>query len=154
MNDDFEYVRGRSAAVCQEADVALIERALMYWRVQDVESMLSTYADGIVYHVYTFQEASPQFAEFAGKEAVRAVLYDILADFDYLFYASDLIELRDGVARVQSRFVLRHRGSGESLSGSKRQRIHVANGVIVRIDEYHDVAMVDAFMRLTKFKLR
>lgn len=154
MNDDFEQAHGRSAAENQEADRVLIEMSLQYWRAQDVESMLSTYADDIIYNVYTFQEAAPRFAEFSEKEAVRAVLYDILAEFDYLYYASNLIELRDGVARVQSQFVLRHRASGESLSGSKRQRIHVANGEIVRIDEYHDVAMVDAFMRLTKSRLR
>ena len=74
--------------------------------------------------------------------------------FDYLAYSSDLLELYDGVARVQCQFVLRHRASGESLSGSKRQRLYVEQGEIVRIDEYHDIAMVNAFMRLTKSKMR
>ena len=153
MNDEFEFPPGRNVRDTQDHDVALIEASLKYWCAQDVEATLSTYADDIVYHVYTFQQPSPQFAELSGKQAVRTLLYDILAGFDYLSYASDLLELREGVARVQTRFVLRHRESGESLSGSKRQRVYIANGEIVRIDEYHDVAMVDAFMRLTKIAL-
>jgi ketosteroid isomerase-like protein len=157
MNDDFRHKQGRVAPDSRpdshDSNLEVIQAALKYWRVQDVEALLSTYADDVVYHVYTFQDATPRFAEFGSKEAVRALLYDVLAAFDYLFYASDLLELRDGVARVQSQFVLRHRLSGESLSGSKRQRIQVANDKIVRIDEYHDIAMVNAFMRLTKSKL-
>ena len=90
------------------------------------------------------------FADLRGKEAVRTALFDILVQFDYLHYASDILDVRDGVARVQSRFVLRHRPTRRSLSGSKRQRIVISGGEIVRIDEYHDVALVDAFMRLTQ----
>jgi ketosteroid isomerase-like protein len=153
MNDASRHKQEQVAPDAHDGDVQLLETALKYWQVQDVEALLSTYADDVVYHVYTFQEDTPRFAEFDSKEAVRALLYDVLAAFEYLFYASDLLELRDGVARVQSQFVLRHRLSGESLSGSKRQRIQVANGKIVRIDEYHDVAMINAFMRLTKSKL-
>lgn len=153
MKDDARHKQEQVALDAHDRDVELIETALKYWRVQDVEALLSTFADNVVYHVYTFQEDTPRFTEFGSKDAVRAVLYDVLAAFDYLFYSSDLLELRNGVARVQSQFVLRHRVSGESLSGSKRQRIQVANGRIVRIDEYHDVAMINAFVRLTKSKL-
>ena len=154
MNKNFDFFSDRRSERTASGDRAVIDAALKYWRVQDVEATLSMYADDIVYHVYTFQEASPRFAEFSCKAEVRTLLYDVLAEFDYLFYESDLLELRNGVARVQSRFVLRHRASGESLSGSKRQRIYVVNEEIVGINEYHDVAMINAFMRLTKCKLR
>lgn len=150
MTEDFQFPPGRPLKEVDADDFALIEDSLRYWRVQDVELTLSTYADDVVYRLYTFQNQEPGFADLRGKDAVRTALYDILSQFDYLSYTSDILDVSDGVGRVQSRFVLRHRMSGESLSGSKRQRIAIAAGEIVRIDEYHDLALVNAFMRLTQ----
>ena len=42
----------------------------------------------------------------------------------------------------------RHRASGEVLSGRFRMLIRVEDGLVVRADEYHDRAKVEAFMRL------
>jgi ketosteroid isomerase-like protein len=42
----------------------------------------------------------------------------------------------------------RHRRSGEVLSGRFRMIMRVEDGLIVRTDEYHDRAKVEAFLRL------
>ena len=39
-------------------------------------------------------------------------------------------------------------GTGEDLSATKRMVFQLADGLITRIDEYHDAAKVEAFMRL------
>jgi ketosteroid isomerase-like protein len=44
----------------------------------------------------------------------------------------------------------RHRDSGEVLSGRFRHVMRVENGLIRRVDEFHDRAKVEAFMRLVK----
>ena len=51
--------------------------------------------------------------------------------------------------RVQVQFVYHHRETGGNLSGSKRLVFTVKNDLIVRVEEFHDAAMVEAFMRLT-----
>lgn len=42
----------------------------------------------------------------------------------------------------------RHRASGEILSGHFRLVLKFREGMIVRGDEYHDRARIEAFMRL------
>ena len=42
----------------------------------------------------------------------------------------------------------RHRDSGEMLNGRFRMVMQVTDGLLVRTDEYHDRAKVEAFMRL------
>jgi len=54
------------------------------------------------------------------------------------------------VVRVQVTFIYRHRRSGENLIGTKRMVMRLRDDLIVRIDEYHDAGLVEAFMRLTQ----
>ena len=130
----------------------LIETTLRFWRVHDVEQTLVTIADDIVYQIYTAQSATPLSGQTSGKEAFGDFLYELLAHFDYLSYEPTILEVHDGVARIQTQYVLRHRASGETLEGSKRSVCTITNDLIARIDEYHDAALVEAFMRLTKAK--
>jgi ketosteroid isomerase-like protein len=44
----------------------------------------------------------------------------------------------------------RHRESGQVLSGRFRLVIRVEVGLIQRVDEFHDRAKVEAFMRLVR----
>ena len=45
-------------------------------------------------------------------------------------------------------FMYRHRLSGETLSERLRMVMQVREGFLIRADEYHDRARVEAFMRL------
>ncbi|NJO33495.1 MAG: nuclear transport factor 2 family protein, partial [Rhodospirillales bacterium] len=90
----------------------------------------------------------PYGGETRGKDNVRAVLYAILAEFDYLRYDPEIVAVEGDVVRVAVTFVYHHRRTGEDLSGTKRMVFKLADGVITRIDEYHDAAKVEAFMRL------
>ena len=54
------------------------------------------------------------------------------------------------MVRVQVSFVYHHRRTGENLVGTKRLVIRLKDGLIVRVDEYHDAALIEAFMRLTQ----
>lgn len=128
----------------------LIETTLKFWAVQDVEQTLGMLSDDVVYQIYNVATAAPFAGATRGKDALRTRLYDILAAFDYLHYEPILLDVRDGVARVQTCFVLRHRASREQLSGSKRFVCTINDGAIARIDEYHDAALFSAFMGLTR----
>jgi len=140
-------------AVRSTTDLEAVEAVLTYWAVQDVEMTVSLFAEDIVYQLYVSRSAKPYGIERTGKEAVKGMLYDLLAEFDYLTYEADILEVSRGVARIQQRYVLRHRSSGEELAGSKRFVCTLQNGLFTRIHEYHDAALVEAFMKLAKWRL-
>jgi ketosteroid isomerase-like protein len=127
---------------------AIVGSFLAYWSVQDVEMTVSHVHDDFVYALYISDTALPYGGETRGKDNVRAVLYAILADFDYLSYDPEIIAVEGDVVRTSVAFVYHHRRTGENLSGTKRMVFRLADGLITRIDEYHDAAKVEAFMRL------
>lgn len=142
----------------------LIETILRYWSVQDVEQTLGLCADTVVYQLNIAPgttgllvppEAGCQAAtiEQHGKDAVRAMMYDVLAKFDYLHYETTILDIHDGVARIHIDYMLRHRATGEELTGSKRFVLGIEDGLVARIDEYLDAARVGAFLRLTHWRL-
>jgi ketosteroid isomerase-like protein len=135
------------------ADRKLIERALAFWSVQDVEQTLEAFSDDIVYQLYICQSALPFGGETRGKEAVRTMLFDILAQFDYVSYEPWILSVTAGVARIQTRYVMRHRASEEELAGSKRFVCTIKRGRITLIVEYHDAPLVKAFMELANWRI-
>jgi ketosteroid isomerase-like protein len=128
---------------------AIVESFLACWSVQDVEMTIAHVHDDLVYVLYISETALPYGGETRGKDNVRAVLYAILAEFDYLRYEPEIISVEGDAVRVAVAFVYHHRRTGENLSGTKRFVVHLKEGLINRIDEYHDAAKVEAFMRLT-----
>ena len=126
---------------------ALVQSVLDYWRVQDVERTLSALSEDILYQLYTFHDARPSLQLLTGKDAVRTMMFEVLAQFDYLRYEPTVLDVSSGVARVQIQFDLRHRTTGERLIGSKRQFYVIGDHVITRINEFHDTALVSAFLR-------
>ena len=127
---------------------AVVGSFLACWSVQDVEMTVAHVHDDFVYALYISETALPYGGETRGKDNVRAVLYAILAEFDYLRYDPEIISVEGDVVRVAVAFVYHHRRTGEDLSGTKRMVLQLADGLITRIDEYHDAAKVEAFMRL------
>ncbi|NJO21825.1 MAG: SnoaL-like domain-containing protein, partial [Sphingomonadales bacterium] len=128
-------------------NLAVVGSFLACWSVQDVEMTVAHVHDDFVYALYISETALPYGGETRGKDNVRAVLYAILAEFDYLCYDPEIVAVEGDVVRVAVTFVYHHRRTGENLSGTKRMVFKLADGVITRIDEYHDAAKVEAFMR-------
>lgn len=135
------------------SDHAVVEAMLSYWSAQDVEQTISLLAGDIVYQLYVCQSVHPFGGERVGREAVRDMLFDLLADFDYLSYRPVILDVRDGVARVQTHYHMRHRATGEHLTGSKRFVCTLQGGLVTRIHEYHDAPLVEAFMKLTDWRI-
>jgi ketosteroid isomerase-like protein len=133
---------------------SLVAAFLARWRVQDVEMTLEYTNEDIVYALYISDTALPYGGETRGKANIRNVLYAILAEFDYLKYEPTIVAVDGDVVRAQVQFIYHHRLTGENLAGSKRLVFTVRDGLIVRIEEYHDAGMVEAFMRLTAHRTR
>jgi ketosteroid isomerase-like protein len=118
------------------------------WAVGDVDTAMRHVAEDGVYALYISGELLPHGGETAGRDNIAVALHQVRVDFDYLLYRPLQLKAKDDVVRFQVEFMYRHRLSGEILSGRLRFVMRVRDGVIVRADEYHDRAKVEAFMRL------
>ena len=128
----------------------VVKQALAYWKVQDVEQTLAHYSEDIVYRSFTFHNAFPTVQVLRGRDEIRDMMFDVLAQFDYIRYEPVTIDVIGGIAHVQVAFDLRHRTSGEHLSGSKWQFFVVSGGQIQRIHQFHDETLVTAFLRMAR----
>jgi ketosteroid isomerase-like protein len=134
-----EVASGPADVVCQFT---------RFWTAGDIDSAMLLVAEDAVYVLYISGDVLPFAGETVGRDNIAAALRKIRQDFEYLLYRPlDLVTNGDEV-RYQVEFMYRHRASGEVLSGRFRMIMRVENGLLVRTDEYHDRARVEAFMRL------
>jgi ketosteroid isomerase-like protein len=128
------------------ADV--VRRFSLFWAAGDIDGALTLIGEHSVYALYISGDLLPFAGETAGRDGIAGALRQMRAGYEYLLYRPlDLVVKGDEV-RYQVEFMYRHRGSGEVLSGRFRMIMRVEDGLIVRTDEYHDRAKVEAFLRL------
>jgi ketosteroid isomerase-like protein len=132
---------------------AVVASFFARWGVQDIELTLALFHDSFVYKVHASRDVLPFSGETRGKEANRELMFTILADFDIPVYEPLFIRVTGNVARVHVRFVYWHRATGEVLEGTRRLVFIVRDGLILRIDGYHDDRLVAAFLRLTRHRM-
>jgi ketosteroid isomerase-like protein len=135
-------------------DRGLIETFLKFLVAGDVEQVVALLADDVVYQLFASQTALPYGGEWRGTDAVRNVLFDMLAMFDCIEFEPTILYVTDSRARCQIRYVYRHRASGEWLSGTARLVCRIKDGSIARLDEFHDDALLQAFARLASQRAR
>jgi len=126
----------------------VVKASLEAWGRRDIEQSLSYMDDDVVF-TFNAGEGQLQLAGTCqGKDQVRPRLQEILDLFD--FQALVVESLRDDgeAIRTSMLFYYRHKASGLTVEGRYRQVMRVENGRIVRVDEYHDAAAVEAFMRM------
>jgi ketosteroid isomerase-like protein len=126
----------------------IVRKFSLFWAAGDIDSALTLVAEHSVYALYISGELLPFAGETVGRDNIAGALRQMRADFEYLLYRPlELVEQGDEV-RYQVEFMYRHRRSGEVLNGRFRLIMRVEDGLIVRTDEYHDRAKVEAFLRL------
>ncbi len=132
----------------------VVEAFFAYWGAQDVELTSTLFHDNAVYRLFVASNDLPFGGEWRGREACRQMLYSILEEFDYLTYEPTMVGVRGAVVRAHVRFKYQHRRTGGVLEGTRRLVFRVRGGLIIRIDGYHDAHLVEAFMRLTRYRLQ
>ena len=123
------------------------------WSAQDVEMTLAHLHEDIVYKVHGTRDVLPFSGEKRGHEALRDLMFTVLADFDVLFYSPNFIRTTSSGARAHVGYIYRHRATGEILEGTRRLLLQFRDGLIVRIDGYYDDLMIEAFLRLTQHRI-
>ena len=131
----------------------VVEAFFERWGVQDVEMTAALFHENITYKLHVTSSTLPFGGEWRGVDACRDALFSLLEEFDYLRYEPTIISVRGSVVRAQVSFRYQHRRTGGILEGTRRLVINVKNGLIVRVNGYHDAQLVEAFMRLTEYRL-
>lgn len=131
----------------------VVEAFFERWGVQDVEMTAALFHENITYKLHVTSMSLPFGGEWVGIEACRNALFSLLEEFDYLRYEPTIISVRGSVVRAQVRFKYLHRRTGGILEGTRRLVFNVKNDRIVRVYGYHDAQLVDAFMRLTEYRM-
>lgn len=120
------------------------------WDAGDIEGALAFIADDAEYELHVSEDVLPFGGASVGRTTIAATLTRMRADWDYILYRPFALAADGNIVRFQVEFMYRHRDSGEILSGRFRHVMRVGNGLIRRVDEFHDRAKVEAFMRLVK----
>ena len=118
------------------------------WAAGDIDTAMHWVAEEAIYALYISGELLPHGGETCGRDKISKALRQVRVDFDYLLYRPMHLHVKDQTVRFQVEFMYRHRRSGEILSGRLRFVMRIEEGLIMRADEYHDRAKVEAFMRL------
>jgi ketosteroid isomerase-like protein len=126
----------------------IVERFSEVWAAGDFDRAMEFIAENCVYALYISDELLPVGGETRGKPGIEAGLRQVRRDFDYLVYRPLEMREKAGEVRYQVEFMYRHVRSGEILTGRFRMIMRIEDGKIVRADEYHDRAKVEAFLRL------
>lgn len=114
----------------------------------DIDGALACFADDAVYVLHIADTALSFGGEKSGKDAIRSAFDRMRSDFDFILYRPFPLSGDGEAVRGQVEFIYRHKHSGEHLSGRFRLVWTVRDGLIVRCEEYHDAARIEAFMRL------
>ncbi len=126
----------------------VVRRFTLFWVSGDIDGALALMAEHSVYALYISGDLLPFAGETAGRDNIAVALRQMRADYEYLLYRPLALTEKGDEVRYQVEFMYRHRRSGEVLNGRFRMVMRIENGLIVRTDEYHDRAKVEAFLRL------
>ncbi len=119
-----------------------------FWTAGDIDSALLLVAEHSVYALHISGDLLPFAGETIGRDNIAVALHRMRADYEYVLYRPLDLVVNGDTVRYQVEFMYRHLASGELLSGRFRMIMRVENGLLVRTDEYHDRAKVEAFLRL------
>lgn len=128
--------------------VEVVRAFVSAWAEGDIDAAMSVVSEDAAYELHISNEVLPLGGETRGRANIEKALIGVREQFEYLLYRGHNYIEQDDTVRYSVEFMYRHRASDETLSGRFRVVMKLRDGLIVRADEYHDRALVEAFMRL------
>jgi ketosteroid isomerase-like protein len=140
----------RPAFPADEAKVTreIVGRCTSAWEARDLDATLACMDDDIVYELNVDPRVAPFAGTVGGKAAVREKLQLILDTFLFDAYIVETMKVAGPVARCSIQIYYRHRASNVPIDVRFRLVFTQTDGLISRLEEYHDAAYVEAFLRL------
>lgn len=118
------------------------------WIKRDKAATLEFFSHDVEYAIFIPQEVLPFGGVTRGKAALSDRLQMILDQFDTLSYAPVFHGSDNDTARGIVHYHFAHKATGETIDGLMRHVAKMKDGLIVRLEEYHDIDRIQAFMRL------
>ena len=139
-----------TASAALEAETrALAEAALGAWARRDLEGTLACFAEDVVHAINVDAAVVPFAASSTCKADVRQQLQALLDTFDFDAFVVDRMRVEGATARIGVLAYYKHKASGERFDIRFRMVLRQDGGLITRLEEYHDAAWIEAFVRLT-----
>lgn len=128
----------------------IVGHFLDLWADGDLDSAFNFVHGACVYTLNVTDELMPIGGEHRGKAHIKSIMQPMREIFDYRVFRPTRISDadKDGNVRVHLEYVHQHRPSGEMISGTCRFVFKIEHGVIVKVDEFHDRAKLESFLRL------
>jgi ketosteroid isomerase-like protein len=131
-----------TASIVDDAAQRVFKDATSAWANRDLERTLSFMSEDVV-HTLNISGAST-----TGKRALRKKLQLILDTFEFGAFVTDRIVVTGKVVRANIKIIYIHIGTHERLNVRFRFVCTVRDGLIVHLEEWHDAAYFESFMRL------
>jgi ketosteroid isomerase-like protein len=132
----------------RELTLRIVEDAISAWANRDLERTLSYMHEDVVHRLNVNSETVPFGGSTFGKAALRQKLQLLLDTFEFGAFVTEHAKVDETVVRVRIKIIYIHFLTGERLNVRFRFVITHHDGLITRIEELHDAAYVEAFMRL------
>ena len=126
----------------------IVAEFVQLWSQGNLDTAFTFMHDACEYSLHLSDDLIAIGGVKTGKATIEPALRQIREVFEYLVWRPIKISERDANVRVQLEFLYRHIPSGELLGGNCRFLIKVDGGLITRVEEFHDRAKVEAFLRL------
>lgn len=121
---------------------------LAAWTSRDLEGALGFMSDDVVHILNVDGMLVPCAASVEGKPALRKKLQLLFDTFTFDALVNDGLRVERCTVTAHFKFIYTHTASGERLIGCYRFITQQRDGLIFRMEEYHDAAYIEAFFRL------
>lgn len=119
------------------------------WVLRDRDAMLAYFTEDAFLAQYVSKEALPFAGVSIGKARLSERLDMIFNDWDFEQIKLSSLAIDGDRVRCVVDFKFRYKRTGDLLEGRMRHVMHIVDGRIASLDEFHDASMIEAFMRLT-----
>ena len=145
---------GNKGQMAQEAATrAVVEKFVKYWGVQDIAQTVALHADDAVSKVHFDHSEVGMSGEVCGREKIAEGLYANLAMWHYLRFEPTIMSFEGDTGRIHIDFEYQHAQTKLLFASTQRMIVVVKDGLLTRIDSYHDVEKVAAFMRMLRWHM-
>jgi ketosteroid isomerase-like protein len=135
----------RGALQMTGTDTETVVRAVYdAWRLKDLDRVAALCADNFCHDIHIAPSVHPLGGPAQGKAAIDR-LKRITEQFDFVSYEIAGLIVSGGRAAAQAHLRYIHKPTGESLETTLGHFWTVRNGLVERLDEYHDMGTVQAF---------
>lgn len=141
---------GRRASTAPLNPLEIVRSCFNAWSAGDLAGVLDRVGENCVYVLNVPTDVLSYGGRHEGKAAISTCLAAIRSEFHFLAYAQPALKQEGEIVRGQIVFYFQHRKTGELLDGRCRQITRVVDGLIVSIEEFHDVEMLRAFLEMAR----